>query len=181
MDLLLSLIKKIDKLRVAKGTVRAQIAGGRASYKPILILVILGKIEKGASNFSKNRIYWEKCRKSYVRLYESIRGKQPKNPVDDSMIVQPFWNLATGPDNFWEIKVKTGKEEKYKAIISESKKRNSIKRANQINELVEYAYFDEATWEVMNDKTARDLLIDRIIEKHLTVSVRECLESATKD
>jgi predicted restriction endonuclease len=179
MDSLLSLIKKIDKLPKAPATPQAQYPSVSAPYQPVLLAIVLKKIQAKAGRFADNQIYYADCREPYIRFYQSLFGKQSEDFDWDTIIVQPFWVLGpTGSRPIWNIKPPANRAAEFEQEVLN---KVQIKTKGKFEKLVEYAYFDEATWEVVKDSDAQNVLIDRIIDKHLTVSVRECLESATKD
>ena len=138
--------KQIDNIRPKI------IAGKRILAKPVLMVALIDGIDAGV--FTHNRIVindWleEKYKKllcKYARLTESdnITG-----------IEKPFWHLET--DGFWHLQ-----------YPGETLGKGSTPSKAWLKANVEYAYFDDDLWLLLQNREQRKKLRDYIIESKLT-------------
>lgn len=119
--------------------------------KPVLLLALIDGIGQGI--FKENRFVlneWLDAR--YLKLMvENTRHSQFDKPAD---IANPFWHLAT--DGFWHL---NGKD------VLEMKTTPSRK---WLKENINYAYFDEDLWILLQNQPWREKLRNFIVEQKLT-------------
>lgn len=130
---------------------QAKIRGEVILAKPVLILAIIDGIESEV--FTKNQfplIDW--LEKKYMWLMQKyMRNSQFDKPTD---ISNPYWHLQS--DGFWHLEL----VEKPQDGVSPSKA--------WLKKNVEYAYFDDSLWILLQNKVWRTKLRDYIIEHKLT-------------
>lgn len=131
---------------------QAKIYGEVIVAKPVLLLAIIDAIDSNV--FTNNQFvindWLEEQYNSLMRLY--AKGSQ----FDETTgIEKPFWHLET--DGFWHLNYQG--------------KRNSKSHTPSkawLKENVEFAYFDESLWILLQNKVCRTKLRDYIIEHKLT-------------
>ena len=131
---------------------QAKIYGEVILAKPVLLLAIIDAIDNNI--FANNQFvindWLEEQYNSLMRLY--AKGSQ----FDETTgIEKPFWHLET--DGFWHLNYQG--------------KRNSKSHTPSkawLKENVEFAYFDESLWILLQNKVWRTKLRDYIIEHKLT-------------
>ena len=131
---------------------QAKIYGEVIVAKPVLLLTIIDAIDSNV--FTNNQFvineWLEEHYNSLMRLY--AKGSQ----FDETTgIEKPFWHLET--DGFWHLNYQG--------------KRNSKSHTPSkawLKENVEFAYFDESLWIMLQNKVWRTKLRDYIIEHKLT-------------
>ena len=139
--------KQIKNLRQAK------IKGEVIVAKPVLLLALLDGIDERV--FDDN----EFCLNEWLETrYTSLMVKytQSSQFTNITGIENPFWHLAT--DGFWNLRY--GHEPPNG--VSPSKK--------WLKEEVDYAYFDESLWILLQNRTWRTKLRDYIVEHKLSDS-----------
>jgi len=123
---------------------RMNVSGGRKSpHKVAMLKAVIRLIEEHPLN--ENRIVYDGALlRFYMQEFDKISsiGDRP-NPF------LPFFHLNTS--GFWHHQVRPAKLQEYK---SESQ----IRSENKLNELVEYAYFDDELFELLQESTVRSLL-----------------------
>lgn len=135
---------------------QAKIHGEIIVAKPVLLLAIIDGVE--ANVFRNNQFAlndWLEGR------YKMLMSKYAKESQFDDLtgIEKPFWHLET--DGFWHLNY-SGEH------ISKS---NTPSKA-WLKENVDYAYFDEALWILLQNKEWRLKLRDYIVEYKLTDGFR---------
>lgn len=138
-------IKRIMNIRQAK------IRGEVIVAKPVLLLALIDSIDGDVFKENKFELNdWLEGKyvalmKKYIRnsLFSKVTG-----------IENPFWHLAT--DGFWSLQYRT-----------EPPNGNSPSK-RWLKDNVEFAYFDESLWILLQNKVWRTKLRDYIIEHKLT-------------
>ena len=130
---------------------QAKIRGEVILAKPVLLLAVIEGIESEV--FISNRFPLKDwLEKRYMWLMQKyMRNSQFDNPTD---ISNPYWHLQS--DGFWHLEF----IEKPKYGVSPSKA--------WLKKNVEYAYFDDSLWMLLQNKVWRTKLRDYIIEHKLT-------------
>jgi putative restriction endonuclease len=77
-------------------------AGGDAKKKPLLLLLVLSRLEHGGLNL--NEIRFEDLEQELSHLIERFGGREGKS---GSKPEQPFFHLQTSP--FWQLELSDGK------------------------------------------------------------------------
>ena len=131
---------------------QAKIHGETIVAKPVLMVAVIDGID--ANVFRNNQFVindWLEGR------YNMLMQKYAKDSQfdDKTTIDKPFWHLES--DGFWHLNYDGGRL---------SKGRTPSKA--WLKENVEYAYFDEALWILLQNKVWRTKLRDYIIEYKLT-------------
>ena len=130
---------------------QAVIKGEVIVAKPVLLLALIDGIEKGV--FGSNRfILNEWLEKWYVSLMiQYTKDSQFNVP---SPISNPFWHLTS--DGFWHLQLRKKLEGKKTPSIA------------WLKENVEFAYFDDDLWVLLQNREWRMKMRDFIIEHKLT-------------
>lgn len=138
--------KRIMSIRQAK------IHGEVIVAKPVLILALIDGIDNG--EFTGNRfVLNEWLEKRYLTLMKQYtRNSQFPKPAD---ISNPFWHIQG--DGFWHLNYHGERLSKSKTPSKAWLKGN-----------VEFAYFDEPLWILLQNKVWRLKLRDYIVEHKLT-------------
>jgi putative restriction endonuclease len=138
-------VKRILNIRQAK------IRGEVIVAKPVLLLALIDGISENV--FVDNEFgLTEWLEERYLKLMQKYtRSSQFSNITG---IENPFWHLST--DGFWNLQYR----------IEPSKKSSPSKAWLKDN--VEYAYFDESLWILLQNKVWRTKLRDYVIEHKLT-------------
>ena len=131
---------------------QAKIHGETIVAKPVLLVAIIDGIE---GNVFKNNQFvindWLEVR------YKMLMQKYVKDFLFDekTSIEKPFWHLET--DGFWHLNYQ-----------GERLSKGRTQSKAWLKENVEYAYFDESLWLLLQNKVWRLKLRDYIIEHKLT-------------
>ena len=131
---------------------QAKIHGETIVAKPVLLVAIIDGIE---GNVFKNNQFvindWLEVR------YKMLMQKYVKDSLFDekTSIEKPFWHLET--DGFWHLNYQ-----------GERLSKGRTQSKAWLKENVEYAYFDESLWLLLQNKVWRFKLRDYIIEHKLT-------------
>ena len=138
--------KRIMNIRQAK------IHGERIVAKPVLLVAIIDGIE--ANVFQNNRFVindWLEER------YNMLMQKFTRNSQFDGTtgIEKPFWHLES--DGFWHLNYQ-----------GERLSKGHTPSKAWLKDNVEYAYFDESLWILIQNKVWRLKLRDYILEHKLT-------------
>lgn len=138
--------KRIETIRQAK------IHGETIIAKPVLMVAIIDGIE--ANVFRNNQFTindWIEGR------YKMLMQKYAKDSQLDATtgIEKPFWHLET--DGFWHLNYQ-----------GERQSKGHTPSKAWLKENVEFAYFDESLWILLQNKVWRSKLRDYIIEHKLT-------------
>ena len=120
--------------------------------KPVLLLALIDGVDGGVfttNQFTLNNWLEEK----YLALMKQYtRNSQFDKPAD---ISNPFWHLQG--DGFWHLNYQGER-------LSKGKTQSKA----WLKENVDYAYFDEPLWILLQNKVWRTKLRDYIIEHKLT-------------
>lgn len=148
--------KRIETIRQAK------IHGETIVAKPVLLLALIDGID--ANEFRSNRFVindWLEGR------YKMLMQRYAKDSQFEELtgIEKPFWHMET--DGFWHLQY-PGK--------TLAKSRTPSKAWLKDN--VEYAYFDEPLWILLQNKVWRLKLRDYIVEHKLTDDSRNRMIAA---
>jgi len=131
---------------------QAKIHGERIVAKPVLLVAIIDGIE--ANVFQSNLFFindWLEGR--YLMLMSKYA--KPSQFDDLTGIEKPFWHLES--DGFWHLNYQGERLNKSKTPSKAWLKEN-----------VEFAYFDESLWIMLQNKEWRIQLRDYIVEHKLT-------------
>ena len=131
----------------------AHVHGKRILAKPILILAVIQSIEDGV--VKKNEIPWGETSKifSYIKqTYEELFIGYLPNEYH-TPIFKPFYHLKF--DGFWHLKL--NKEVDYP----------KASQTGFLNKYLDYAYFDEFLWTILQDVAKRNCLREEIISQYL--------------
>lgn len=129
---------------------QAKIRGEVIVAKPVLMLALIDGIELGM--FSDNHfVLNEWLEERYLTLMrEYTRHSQFNKPAD---IANPFWHLAT--DGFWHLQ-----------LLVETNAGTTPTRG-WLKGNIEYAYFDDDLWTLLQNKEWRTKLREYIVEHKL--------------
>lgn len=137
--------KRIMNIRQAK------IRGEVIMAKPVLLLALIDGISENV--FVDNEFgLTEWLESHYLMLMRKYTSSSQFSNVTG--IENPFWHLAT--DGFWSLQYRT-----------EPPNGNSPSK-RWLKEIVEFAYFDESLWILLQNKVWRMKMRDYIIEHKLT-------------
>jgi putative restriction endonuclease len=131
---------------------RASKSGEKAPHKPILLLSVIESIALGEIRENKIEITAE-----LIARFRDNWSRLVSNDVFNPNFSLPFFHL--GHDKFWHLKTYLGKE----ILITSSK---SIKSFAQLKECVEYAYFDDALFEILLEPKAREQIYQILLAKY---------------
>ena len=138
--------KRIMNIRQAK------IHGETIVAKPVLMVAIIDGIE--ANVFRNNQFYINDWLVGRYNMLMSLYAKDSQFN-DVAGIEKPFWHLET--DGFWHLNYQGERLSKGQTQSKAWSKEN-----------VEYAYFDESLWILLQNKEWRTRLREYIIEHKLT-------------
>lgn len=141
-------VKRIDSIR------QKIIQNETIVAKPVLILALIDGIEDGVfinNRFSVNDWLEERYMKLMVQYTKNTQFN------DVAGIEKPFWHLET--DDFWHLN-----------YPGERLGKGRTPSKAWLKENVEFAYFDESLWILLQNKIWRTKLRDYIIEHKLTDS-----------
>lgn len=123
---------------------------GIAPNKPILLLSIIERISQG--ELRKNQILLSgELVATFLKLWSYLE------PVRKPDIGQPFFYLRS--DGFWYFKPNSGFE---LTVARESKAR--IVSPTAIRQAIEYAYFDDELWQLLQNPESRTVLTHTLID-----------------
>lgn len=131
---------------------QAKIQGETIVAKPVLMVAFIDGVEENV--FSNNQFVlndWIEGR------YKMLMQKYAKDSQFDATtgIEKPFWHLET--DGFWHLNYQ-----------GERQSKGHTPSKAWLKENVEFAYFDESLWILLQNKVWRSKLRDYIIEHKLT-------------
>ena len=123
---------------------RANSTGGHKSpHKVAMLMAVLDLIASG--DITVNRIlFTEELKAQFVR-----RLKELGTPDDRSTPHLPFFHLRS--EGFWHLEPRPGKSEQYKQLSTAS-------GPGVINDHIDYAFLDNALFELLQDPYPRELL-----------------------
>ena len=145
-DQLLKYIKKFTHLRVDRSK------GQPAPHKPLLLLSIIQEIEIG--NIRQNRIY---ITAELVARFKSNFFQLIKVENFTTNFSLPFYHLKS--EGFWRFRYQIGKQLQLTSSLS-------IKSLKQLQEVIDFAYFDEDLFLLLTQNESRSVLKDYIIETY---------------
>lgn len=160
MDGLLDFLKRVGALRRAPRTSKGKYPALESPYKPILLLVVLKRIQEGAAPYSKNQITYDACLRDFTTLYSRLSGDTGEM---EPKVVQAFWYLATGAPRIWSL---TPRPEMATTLKTASEAREQIKSSGKLNKLVAFAAFENGDWNLLNDSDVQQALISFLISEH---------------
>lgn len=102
--------------------------------KPILLITVLSAIENGL--IRDNRIPYDA---PFVKLYKQTHNKYGEKITP---FFKPYYYMQY--EDFWHLKWKTKEDISVRPSMS------------MLNEYIEYAYLDNALWDLWQDQTIRD-------------------------
>lgn len=140
---------------------QAKIKGKVIIAKPALLLAVLNGIDDGV--FSNNRILLNDW---LVNRYNKLMGTYNNN-TSFTEIGMPFWYMQS--DGFWHLK--------FAGILKEKVYTPSRK---WLNNNVEYAYFDDSLWLLLQDKEWRMKLRNFILDHKLSIIMSEHTQEKAK-
>lgn len=125
-------------------SLHCQTSGGIVNAaKPIMVLAILETISKGKA--MNNRLLLEDLEQEYCGISESFQKTPP--------FQYPFYFLER--EDFYHLKWKNGRM------------KTNAPSARMLRENIEYSYLDNALWDLVQDKEARDYLKETVINFYL--------------
>lgn len=134
---------QLDYYKTLFLSVRTQIVKGKKKVaKPIFLISILDMIEKGKLK-SNHITYTSELEQMYNSLFEIFQ--KPLSPLK-----YPFYHLIT--DGFYHIQG---------SLPTKSP------TPKQLRETVEYAYLDDALWELLQDEAVRGELRESLVNHFL--------------
>ena len=114
---------------------KQKVSGDRVNLaKPVLLLSVFDAIENGA--LTSNRIHYNAVKPFYEALL-------PKVQEEPTPLKYPFFHMKS--DGFWNLEWKSSS---LKIPVSPSDK--------FLRENLEYAKFDQALWDLLQDQKTRD-------------------------
>ena len=139
-------VKCIESIR------QKRINGETIVAKPVLMVAIIDGIE--ANVFQNNRFVINDWLEGH---YNMLMQKFTRNSQFDKTtgIEKPFWHLES--DGFWHLNYQ-----------GETLGKSTTPSKAWLKDNVEYAYFDESLWILLQNKVWRTKLRDYIIEHKLT-------------
>jgi putative restriction endonuclease len=120
---------------------------GKAPHKPVLLLAVINQMEKGY--ITENRLYltpdWVA---EFIETFHLLvhTGNRPEFSL-------PFYHL-TG-EKFWHLMPK-----------SDQILRGYVKSLNVVNEIIDYAYLDEALFELLQKPDTRQILKHTLLDTY---------------
>ena len=131
---------------------QARIHGETIVAKPVLMVAIIDGIE--ANLFRNNQFAINDWLEGRYNMLMSLYAKDSQFD-DKTGIEKPFWHLET--DGFWHLNYQ-----------GEQLSKSHTPSKAWLKDNVEFAYFDESLWILLQNKTWRTKLRDYIIEHKLT-------------
>lgn len=128
------------------------ISGKRILAKPVLLIALIDGID--ARVFTHNKIIINDW---LEEKYKNLLCKYAKLSASDNLtgIEKPFWHLET--DNFWHLQ-----------YPGETLGKGSTPSKAWLKTNIEYAYFDDDLWLLLQNQEWRMQLRDYIVEHKLT-------------
>ena len=128
-------------LTITRGSYR----GIFINAKPLLVLTIIDAIEK--DTVKNNKIYFSK------ELLEAYKQLTKEHGLQITPLFKPFYYLSY--ESFWHLKWKT---------VAYNEQHPSPKF---LRENIDYAYLDNALWDILQDQETRDLFRKSIEDYYL--------------
>ena len=131
---------------------QAKIHGETIVAKPVLIVAIIDAIDSNV--FTNNQFVINNWLEGHYKMLMTQYAKDSQFD-DTTEIDKPFWHLES--DGFWHLNYQGERLSKSKTPSKAWQKEN-----------VEFAYFDESLWILLQNKVWRMKLRDYIVEHKLT-------------
>jgi putative restriction endonuclease len=146
MSTLLYYGKRFSKLHTAI------VKGRTAPHKPILLLAII----EGITNreIKENRIC---ITPELVARFRDLWSQLVVNSEFTANFSLPFYHLKR--EGFWHLQTRLGRE----LILTSS---HSIKSFAQLNEVIEFAFFDDALFQLLYDEHTRSVLKQTLLSRY---------------
>lgn len=139
---------RFQKLRVA--TTRAH---GEVPYKPALLLAVIEGVEAGS--ISQNSI---EITAELISAFKAICQELSASPhFTANKFALPFYHLSS--DGFWHLHTWPGLE----VLLTKS---HSISSFGHLREVVQYACFDEALWQLLAVSASRAALRITLLQRY---------------
>jgi putative restriction endonuclease len=146
MSSLLYYCKKFSKLHTAKRE------GNSAPHKPILLLAIIDGINN--SEIKENRIF---ITPELVARFKDLWSQLVANSEFTANFSLPFYHLKG--EGFWHLQTRLGRE----LVLTSS---HSIKSFAQLKEVIEFAFFDDALFQLLYDEHTRSVLKQTLLSRY---------------
>lgn len=134
---------RVMMLQIRRSVIRGGIV---VNAKPILLLALIDQIGVGAAVNNQFQ-YTEELAKAYRETWEKYIPNMPLTPL-----CKPFFYLIN--DGFWNIQWK-------------SKVSFSVPTKKRLKECVDYGYFDNALWDLLQDESDREFYRKVLIDYFL--------------
>ena len=167
MDALLTLLKDIGSLQRAPRTVKGDYPAPRSPYKPIMLLVVLRRVQQGIKPYSENRLGYEACLRDFSALYSKLYGSASELSVKAT---QAFWYLGAGKPKIWNHVAQPGMEQDLAVSLD---KKTQVKSQRKLTKLVKFAQFSPENWALIADPDVQRALIAFLIAEQFTDVRRE--------
>lgn len=149
--------KKFSQLK------RATYEGNKAPHKPILLLSIIQAIEEG--EIRANKIY---ITSELVARFKDNWHHLVTNNKFTANFSLPFYHLCS--EKFWSLKTLPGRE----IALTFS---HSIKSFAYLKEVVYYAFFDPMLYQLLTERTSRDILKQTLLKVYFQIYSYEIPET----
>lgn len=136
---------------------RATQNGVKAPHKPVLLISILQAID--SAEIKENRI---EITPVLVARFKDNWKWLVKESFFSPNFSLPFFHMKT--EKFWHLRISPGKE----IVLTSS---NSVRSFTQLKEAVDYAYLDESLFDILQQKSERDLFYHLLLENYFKNSV----------
>lgn len=125
----------LDFYKIAFLSMKQKVTGDKVNLaKPVLLLSVFDAIEDGS--ITGNKIMYNTVKP----IYETILGKVQAEPTP---LKYPFYHMRS--DGFWRLEWK-----------ADAPKIPSVPSDKFMRENLDYAMFDQALWDLLQDKEIRD-------------------------
>jgi putative restriction endonuclease len=138
--------RKFSKLHTAK------VKGRIAPHKAILLLAIIEEIKN--DQVRNNRIF---ITPELVARFKDLWSQLVADSYFTANFSLPFYHLKS--EGFWHLQTRFGRE----LILTSS---HSIKSFAQLKEVIEFAYFDQALFNLLCDEHTRNVLNQTLLSRY---------------
>jgi len=128
-------------------------ANGKAPHKPILLLALIQEIEEG--RISENRVF---ITPELIASFKEIWSRLVEGNWDAKFFL-PFYHLSKDKPQFWFLKLEPGAQ----VALTSSYSPKSI---TALKDGVQYAYFADRLWDLLQNKTKREELRAKLISHY---------------
>jgi putative restriction endonuclease len=146
MSYLLYYCKKFLRLHTAK------VKGRTAPHKPVLLLAIIEAFKN--NEIEENRIC---ITPALVARFKDLWSQLVHNSEFTANFSLPFYHLKS--EGFWHLQTRLGRE----LILTSS---HSIKSFAQLKEVIEFAFFDDALFQLLYDEHTRSVLKHTLLSRY---------------